>query len=95
MPLSVSRRCTSEALSFTGALKFAVGEPWEVFGMAGDAEIEIDLVVIRFDIGIGDGPVLTVAIAIFGFEIVIGKTQRQAAPDVCLAADGARARTQA
>ena len=74
-----------------GALEQAVGQVGQVFLVARDAQIEIDLVVIGRDIRVGYGPVFTVAVARGGFEIVIREAQRQAAPDVGLAAQAARA----
>ena len=59
--------------------------------MAGDAEIQIDLVVVGSDIGVGNRPVHAVAVAAGGFKIVVGQTQRQPSPDISFAAQAARA----
>src|SRR5947209_15928930 len=63
----------------------------KIFFHAGDAEILVDAIVIRGDVAVTDGPVFAVAVAILGFEIEIGEAKGQAAPDVGLAAEAARA----
>src|SRR5207245_2468487 len=72
-----------------GSLKQAVRQMRQVFLDAGDAEIKIHLVVIRSDVLVGDGPVLTVAVVRFGLEVVVGQAERQPAPDVGLAPEAA------
>src|SRR5580704_4212183 len=63
----------------------------QIFFDAGDAQIEINFVVIGRDIAIANGPIFSESIAIFGFEIVVGEAERQASPDVGLAAQTASA----
>ena len=71
------------------ALELAVGQVREALGVAGDAEVEVDLVVVGGDVGVGDGPVFAEAVAALRLEVVVGKTQGQPAPDVRLASQAA------
>ena len=71
------------------ALELAVGQVLEALGVAGDAEVEVDLVVVGGDVGVGDGPVLAEAVAALRLEVVVGKAEGQAAPDVGLAPQAA------
>src|SRR5262245_57479389 len=64
---------------------------WKVLFHTRDAKIKIDFVVVRRDVFIGNRPVLAVIIVGFRFEIQIGQTQREPAPDVCLATEEPRA----
>ena len=68
-----------------------VRQPRQVFRHAGDAEIAVDLVVVRSDVGVGDRPVHAVAVAARGLEVVVGEAERKAAPHVGPAAEHARA----
>ncbi len=72
-------------------LEAAVGQVGQALGVAGDAEVEVDLVVVGRDVGVGDGPVLAVAVVALGLEVVVGQAQGEPAPDVRLAAQAARA----
>src|SRR6266852_6838453 len=73
------------AVQFGRTLKYAVGQIRKVFLYAGDAEVQIHLVIIRSEVAIADWPIFSVTIAALGFEIVVGKPQRQTSPDVRLA----------
>ncbi len=64
-----------------GALKLAVRQPGQIFGMPRHAEVFVHAVVIGRDVRVGDGPVFPESVAALSFEIVIGKAQRQAAPN--------------
>ncbi len=55
------------------------------------AEIEIHLVVIGRQVRVGNGPVLAVTVAAPRFEVVIGKAQSEASPNIGLAAKTTRA----
>src|ERR1700722_2474644 len=79
------------AVQLGRALKDAVGEPLEAFFDAGDAEVEVDLVVVGREVAVADRPIFAEAVAVVGFEIVVGEAQREAAPDVGLAAKAAGA----
>ncbi len=63
----------------------------QVLLVAGDAEVEVDLVVVGLDVGVGDRPVFAEAIVGLALEVVVGEPQRQAPPDIGLAAEQARA----
>ena len=78
------------AVQFGGTLKYAVGKIGKIFLHAGDAEVQVHLVVIGSEVAVADGPVFTVTVAALGLEIVIGEPERQASPDICLAAQAAR-----
>jgi hypothetical protein len=74
-----------------GTLENAVRQVRKILLVAGNAQVQIHLVVIRRDVRIGDRPILAVAVVRFGLEIVVGKPQRQATPNVGLASHAARA----
>src|ERR1041384_1806052 len=74
-----------------GALKQAVGEVLEVLFVAGDAEVGVDLVVVGGQVGVGDRPVLAETVVRLPLEVVVRQSQREAAPDVGLAAEQSRA----
>ena len=78
------------AVQFGGTLKNAVGKIGKVFLHAGDAEVQVHLVVIRSKVAVADRPIFSIAVAALGLEIVVGEPQRQASPDVCLATQAAR-----
>ena len=65
-----------------GRLELAVGEMLEAFGAAGDANVFLDEIVIRFDVFVAKRPVFAVTIERGGFEIPIAEAQADAAPDV-------------
>ena len=73
------------------ALEEAVRQVRQPFLVAGDAEVGVDAVVVRLDVGVGDRPVLAVAVVRLRLEVVVGEAQREAPPDVRLAAEHARA----
>src|SRR5260370_36779574 len=75
------------AIQLGGALKDAVGKMREIFFDAGDAEIEIELVVVRRDVAVADGPIFAVAVAAFGLEVVVRKAESEASPNVGLSAE--------
>src|SRR2546427_7172558 len=68
-----------------GTLELAVRQVRQVLLDAGDAEVEVDLVVVRLQVRVGDGPVFAVAVVGLGLEVVVGQAEGQAAPDVGLA----------
>ena len=68
-----------------------VRQPRQILGHAGNAEIAVDPVVVRRDVGVFDRPVVAVAVAARRLEVVVGQAQRKASPDVGLAAERARA----
>src|SRR5712691_2693299 len=70
-----------------GALEDAVRKMRQIFFHAGDAEIEVDLVVVRGDVAVADGPILAVAVAALGLEVEVGKAKGEASPDVGLSAE--------
>ena len=74
-----------------GALEQAVGEMRQVLLVAGDAEVQVHLVVVRLEIGVGDRPVFPIAVVRFALEVVVGEAEREAAPDVRLATQESRA----
>ena len=59
----------------------------QILADARDAEISIDTIVVRLDVLIGDRPVLAVAVAALRLEVVVGKPERQASPDIRLSAE--------
>src|SRR2546429_9895346 len=67
-----------------GTLELAVRQVRQVLLDAGDAEVEVDLVVVRLQVRVGDGPVFAVAVVGLGLEVVVGQAEGQAAPDVGL-----------
>src|SRR5467141_91902 len=79
------------AIQLGGALKDAVGKVGEIFFDAGDAEIEIDLVVVGSDVAVADGPIFAVAVAALGLEVVIGEAEGQASPNIGFSAETASA----
>src|SRR6266566_2013243 len=84
---SLHRRKTLTQLDFrgrqfVGALEQAVGEMRQVLLVAGNAEIEVDLVVVGLEVGVGNRPVFPIAVVRLGLEVVVGKAEREAAPDV-------------
>ena len=68
-----------------GSLELAVRQVRQLLLDAGDAEVEVDFVVIGRQVGVGDGPVFTVAVVGLGLEVVVGQAEGQTAPDVGLA----------
>jgi len=58
----------------------------KAFGHAGDADVFFDDVVVRGDVAVADGPVLTVAVEGGGFEVLIAKAEADPAPDIGAAA---------
>ena len=68
-------------------LKQTVRQMGKVLFHTRDAEIQIDLVVVRRDVGVRDRPVLTVAVVALTLEVVVRQPQRQASPDVRFAAE--------
>src|SRR5579871_5225113 len=74
-----------------GALENAVGQVIEIFFVARDTQVEIDLVVVGRYVGVRDGPVFAIAVVAPGFEVVIGEAQPQASPNIRLASQTARA----
>ena len=82
---------TSAALSRVGALELAVGQVGQALGMAGDPEVEVDLVVVGLEVGVRDRPVFAEAVVALRLEVVVGEAQGEPAPDVRLAAEDARA----
>src|SRR4029077_9944978 len=79
------------AVQLGGALKDTVGKVGEIFFDAGDAEIEIDFVVVGSDIAVVDGPILAEAVAAFGFEVVVGEAEGEASPNIGFSAETAGA----
>jgi hypothetical protein len=73
------------------ALEETVRQMRQPFLVPGDAEVGVDAVVVRLDVGVGDRPVLAVAVVRLRLEVVVGEPQREPAPDVRLAAEHARA----
>ncbi len=58
---------------FVRALEQAVRQMRQILLVPADAEVEIDFVVVGLEIGVGDRPVLTVAVVRLPFEVVIGE----------------------
>ena len=54
----------------------------QVLLVAGNAEIEVDLVVVGLEVGVGNRPVFPIAVVRLALEVVVGKAEREAAPDV-------------
>src|SRR4029077_847355 len=79
------------AIQLGRALEDAVGEVRKIFFYAGNAEVEIDLVVIGSDIAVADGPILAEAVAVFGFEVVVGEAESEASPDIGFTTEAAGA----
>ena len=69
------------------ALEQAVGQVRQVLLHARDAEVQVDLVVVRLDVGVGDRPVLAVPVVRLRLEVQIRQAQRQPSPDVRLPAE--------
>ncbi len=63
----------------------------QIFLHAGDAEVQIDLVVVGCDVAVADGPIFAVAVAALGLEVVVGKAESEASPDIGFAAEAAGA----
>ena len=62
------------------ALKQAVGQMRQVLFDAGNPEIQIDPVVVRRDVLVGDRPVLAVAVVALRLEVVVRQPQREPVP---------------
>ena len=81
LALTRSRSRTSPQLIFIGGRNCAVGQHLVAFCGAGDADVLLHDVVKRSEIGVGDRPVIAVAIAAGGFEIVVAHAVALTAPD--------------
>src|SRR5437870_13235860 len=71
--------------------KNAVGRAGNVFFGAEDADIRLDLVVVRRKVVVAAGPIVAEAVACLGFEIDGSKAQSAAPPMIGSAADDAGA----
>ena len=74
-----------------GPLEDRVGQVGQVLLHPGDAEVEVHLVVVGGHVGVGDRPVLAVAVVGLALEVVVREAEGEAAPDGGLAAEQARA----
>src|SRR4029077_14111465 len=68
------------ATHFHRRQKLAVRQHLVAFGGAGGADVFFEDVVKTSDIGVGDGPVIAVAIATGGFEVVVAHAVALASP---------------
>src|SRR5262249_47429013 len=66
------------------ALEDTVGQVGQVLFYARDAQIGIDFVIVWRDIFIRNRPVLAIAVAAVGFEVVIRKAKSKPAPYIGL-----------
>src|SRR5579859_4893816 len=79
------------AAHFHGRQKLAVREHLVAFSSAADADIFFDDVVIRSEIGVGNRPIVAIAVAAGGFQIIVAHTVALASPDERAAAENAQA----
>src|SRR5690348_11962336 len=59
------------AIELGGPLKNTVRQIIQILFYAGDAEIQIHLVVVRRDVAVADRPVFAVSVAVLGLEVVV------------------------
>src|SRR5579859_7707575 len=79
------------AIQFCRALENAVRQIRQILFHPSDAQIQINFVVVRFDVAVADWPIRAITVAILSLEIVIRKPQRQASPDIRLSPEASRA----
>ncbi len=67
--------------------EFAVGQDLDAFAATAHPDEALDLVVVRSDVGVGDRPVVAVAVVALGLEVVVAHAVRLATPHDGAAAD--------
>ena len=74
-----------------GGMELAVGQLRHVFGLAGDADVVLDQLVVGHQVLVAERPVLAVAVEGLALQVLLAEPIALAAPDVGASADHARA----